>query len=196
MGNEHLTILSLCDATGNISKPYREAGYNVIQIDLATTGQDVRLLPFQGKVHGIIAQPPCTHLANSGARWFKSKGEGPLLEALSIADACLRMVAVCKPAFWVLENPVGRLTTYYGPPQFKFNPCDYGKLAEVPEAYTKKTYLWGNFVPPLPVFIGTDAYVFPVEGDRTTKMKGGKNRAALRSVTPTGFARAFFIANP
>jgi hypothetical protein len=193
---QHLTILSLCDATGNISKPYREAGYNVIQIDLATTGHDVRLLPYQGRVHGIIAQPPCTHLANSGARWFKSKGEAALLEALSIADACLRMVAVCKPRWWVLENPVGRLRQYYGPPAFTFNPCDYGKLAEAPEAYTKKTLLWGNFVAPTPIVLGMDASVLPTEGSRMHRLPPTANRAALRSVTPTGFARAFFIANP
>lgn len=196
VNNSHKVILSLCDATGNISKPYKEAGYTVVQVDLATTEQDIRLLPYQGKVYGVIAQPPCTHLANSGARWFASKGESALLEALSIADACLRMVALCGPHFWVLENPVGRLRTYYGPPSFTFNPCDFGKLAESPEAYTKKTLLWGKFVPPTPIVLGMNPSVPATEGSRMHKLPPSKDRAALRSVTPTGFARAFFMANP
>lgn len=106
--NSSKTILSLCDYTGIWSEPYRTAGYNVVQVDLKHGG-DVRLLHYIGKVHGVICQPPCTHLAGSGARWWESKGEAALLEALSISDACLRFVALGSPYWWVLENPVGRL---------------------------------------------------------------------------------------
>jgi len=68
------TILSLCDYSGNWAKPYADAGYNVRLIDVKTTG-DLRLLPFDqlGHVHGILAAPPCTHFAASGARWWADK---------------------------------------------------------------------------------------------------------------------------
>ena len=183
------TILSLCDYSGAWSKPYREAGYNVIQIDLQH-GQDVRLLEYPGKVHGILAAPPCTHLAASGARWWKEKGETALLESLAVADACLRYVALCNPRWWALENPVGRLSRYYGKPAFTFDPCDFG------DPYTKKTHLWGNFTPPLPLFIGGDKSIEPSEGSKMHRLPPSIYRANLRSETPAGFAEAFFKSNP
>ena len=71
-------------------------------------------------VHGILAAPPCTDLAVSGVRYWAAKGEQALLAALAVADACLRIVTVCRLAgalaWWALENPVGRLRHYYGPP--------------------------------------------------------------------------------
>ena len=101
-------ILSLCDYTGRWSEPYSKNGYEVIEVEILH-GQDVRLLEHPGEVHGIIAQPPCTHFAGSGARWWKAKGEEKLLEGLQLVDACLRFVAICQPQFWVLENPVNAL---------------------------------------------------------------------------------------
>lgn len=194
MSNRHKAIISLCDYTGIWSKPYFEAGYNVIRVDLAR-GVDVRLLKFPGKVHGVIAQPPCTHLAGSGARWWKGKGEVALLEALSIVDACLRIVTVCQPQWWVLENPVGRLKDYLGEPAFYFDPCDYGTLAGDDEAYTKNTCLWGNFTPPMPLFVGQLTAVAPILGSKMHLLPPSPGRAMLRSMTPAGFARAFFACN-
>lgn len=182
-------ILSLCDYSGEWPKPYREAGYTVVQVDLKH-GQDVRLLEYPGKVHGILAAPPCTHLAGSGARWWKEKGEGALLEALAIADSCLRLALLCQPVWWALENPVGRLPRYYGEPKFYFDPCDYG------DPYTKRTALWGNFVPPFPLFVGADMRVEATQGSKMHLLAPSPERATLRSITPSGFARAFFKANP
>lgn len=184
-----LTVLSLCDLTGNWSAPYREAGYHVIQVDLQA-GQDVRTLAFPGGVHGILAAPPCTAFAVSGARWWAAKGESALIDGLAVADACLRLVALCHPKWWALENPVGRLSRFYGKPQFTFDPCDFG------DPYTKKTHLWGDFTPPLPIFIGQDRSVFPSEGSKMHRLPPSRNRANLRSATPPGFAKAFFDANP
>src|SRR4051812_9912358 len=67
-----LTILSLCDYTGEWSKPYREAGYDVRQVDIQR-GEDVRLFRFCGPIRGVLAAPPCTHFARSGARHWKNK---------------------------------------------------------------------------------------------------------------------------
>ena len=178
------TILSLCDYTGNWSRPYRDAGYNVIQVDLKH-GDDVRLFQYQGDVHGILAAPPCTAFAGSGARWWKDKDEsGQLLEGLSIVDACMRIIITHRPAWWVLENPVGRLRRYIGPPQMTFNPCDYG------DPYTKRTLLWGYFNKPVM------NPVEPTEGSKMHRLPPSEDRAAKRSETPMGFARAFFEANP
>lgn len=185
-------ILSLCDYTGKWSQPYRDAGYFVDQVDIKHGG-DVRLLPYSDtKPHGIIMQPPCTHFASSGARWWAGKGEEKLLEGLQLVDACLRTVAIYNPEWWVLENPVGRLVHYLGEPQFMFDPCEYAGWADDPdaEAYTKRTCLWGNFAVP------EKNAVEPVLGSLMHRMSGeSEDKHGKRSITPTGFARAFFEAN-
>jgi len=66
-----------------------------------------------------------------------------------------------------------------------FNPCDYG------DPYTKRTHLWGEFQPP------AEAPVEPAEGSRLWRNYGGKSERTKRerSITPPGFAQAFFKAN-
>ena len=88
-----------------------------------------------------------------------------------------------RPAFWALENPVGRLAHYLGKPKMYFNPCDYG------DPYTKKTCLWGKFNIPI------KDRVEPVKGSKMHLIAPGKDRVMLRSITPPGFAKAFFEAN-
>jgi hypothetical protein len=179
-----LTVLSLCDATGAWSQPYVDAGYDVRRVDLSN-GCDVRLfqaLPYP--VRGVLAAPPCTDFASSGARWWPGKGEQALFDALAIVDACLRVIAVHRPMWWVLENPVGRLRDYLGAPRMAFDPSDYG------DPYTKRTLLWGDFREP------AMRPVEAVEGSKMHRLPPSPDRAALRSVTPGGFARAFFEANP
>ncbi len=137
MKTSNKIILDLCGGTGAWSKPYKNAGYDVKVITLPE--QDVRLYKPPKNVYGVLCAPPCTHLAGSGARWWKEKGKKALLESLSVVDACLRIILFSKPKFWCLENPVGRLVNYLGKPVMYFNPCDYG------DPYTKKTCLWGSF---------------------------------------------------
>lgn len=194
MNSQTKIILSLCDFTGAWCQPYRDAGYDVRQVDLKR-GDDIRLLPWPGKVHGILAAPPCTAFAGSGAQWWAQKDADGRTEAgLALVDACLRLVAICDPEWWALENPVGRLRRWIGPPAMIFNPCDYG------DAWTKKTCLWGRFNvallknPVEPVML-TDG-----NGKRGSWMwmnLGGKSERTkeLRSATPAGFARSFFEAN-
>jgi len=177
-------ILSLCDYSGVWSGPYREAGYDVRQVDLANS-QDVRLLEYAGPVWGVLAAPPCTVFAASGARWKRS--EAAMLEGLSIVDACLRAVMIGKPQWWALENPVGKLTRYLGKPVFTFQPSDFG------DTYTKRTCLWGRFVLPVPVFLGENMSVEAVDG---SKMHTRVRAQRARSETPGGFAQAFFRCNP
>ena len=67
-----------------------------------------------------------------------------------------------------------------------FNPCDYG------DPYTKKTALWGVFNVPI------QDYVYPSNGSKMWHSRGnykGMDRSTWRSITPQGFANAFFEAN-
>lgn len=182
--NSDKIILDLCGGTGAWSSPYADAGYTVVIIDV-DRGKDVRLFQKPLKnIHGILAAPPCTHFSGSGARWWKSKGEEKLLEGLAVVDACFRIIMACKPQWWAMENPVGRLNKYLGKPQIYFNPCDYG------DPYTKKTALWGNFTIP------ERTPVEPTEGSKMHRISPSPQRWKIRSQTPEGFSKAFFKANP
>lgn len=183
-------ILSLCDYSGTWSEPYLRAGYEVKRIDLQGNGQDVRLLEKESNVHGILAAPPCTCFASSGA-WVKRTDED-MIDALSVVDACIRIAWACRPKWWVIENPVGTLVRYLGKPKMYFNPCDFG------DPYTKKTCLWGEFTPPYPLLLGELRNVDPVLGNKPIMQHGGKSLKTknARSVTPAGFAKAFFDVNP
>lgn len=130
---------------------------------------------------GILAAPPCTVFAGSGARWPRTDEQ--MVEGLSCVDAVMRLVWVYKPRFWALENPVGKLVRYLGKPRMYFQPCDYG------DPYTKRTCLWGEFNEP------AKTPVEPVEGSKMHLLPPSANRQALRSATPMGFARAFYQAN-
>jgi hypothetical protein len=186
-------ILSLCDRTGSWSKPYADAGYRVITVDMQPEAnphpnrehwqQSVRLLRLPAlRVHGILAAPPCTMFAVSGNKWKRT--EAQMNEALAVVDACLRLVMACQPQWWALENPIGKLGQWCGPPAYYFQPSDFG------DRYTKRTCLWGRFNPP------QKQPVNPTEGSRMHRLPPGPERQNLRSVTPKGFARAFFEANP
>lgn len=184
-------IVELYAGSGNWSEPYKLAGYDVRRFDIKG-GFDVRLLKkFDDPIHGILAGPPCTHFSASGAWKWAEKGDAALLDGLSTVDAVMRMVVVHRPAWWALENPVGRLKDYLGPPVMWFDPCDYGGYLTPPgDAYTKKTGLWGSFNIP------TKLPVAPTQGSKMLNLPPSTNRAALRSVTPQGFAQAFYQANP
>ena len=185
------TILSLFDYSGNWPKYYKEAGYNVLQVDIKY-GIDIlklstRDLPNQ--IHGILAAPPCTDFAGSGAQYWKQKDlDGRTEESLKLVDKVLQMVDYYNPEFWALENPVGRLQKLRPElgESWYFQPHWFG------DPYTKKTGLWGKFNRDLPKS--------PVEPDPNSWIMklGGKSEKTkeLRSMTPLGFAFAFFLANP
>lgn len=196
MNNEDKVILDLCGGTGAWSKPYRDNGYKVINVTLPE--YDVRIYKSTSKIYGILAAPPCTEFAGSGARWWKDKGEERLLEGLSVVDACLRIIFIHNPVFWCLENPVGRLVWYLGKPKMYFNPCDYG------DPYTKKTCLWGNFNIPTKNYVEPEFIEFISKKGQYKRMSKQHwnafrlpkdKRAEARSITPSGFARAFYEAN-
>jgi hypothetical protein len=192
------TILSLFDYSGRWSSPYKEEGYDVYQVDIKL-GLDVLSLeswdlPFD-KVYGVLAAPPCTDFAGSGAQYWKVKDEdGRTEESLKLVDKVLSLVDYYNPHFWCLENPVGRLPTLrpaIGKPWY-FNPNEFaGWLDDESECYTKRTGLWGIFNKP-------EKRPKPVSARGSWIMRlGGKSERTkeLRSMTPLGFSRAFFDAN-
>ena len=186
-------ILDLCGGGGTWSQPYADAGYDRRVVDVRS-GMDVRWFTPPDNVHGILAAPPCTEFAGSGARWWADKPPGLLWEGLGIVMACLEIIRKARPKWWALENPVGRLPRYIGPWRYTFQPYEYGGWANGGDAYTKRTCIWGKHRAPVkrPVELGSDGQA----ADRIWRMGPGSERANLRSVTPPGFASAFFDANP
>lgn len=182
-------IYSLCDYSGEWPKPYLDAGCEVRCIDIKR-GYDVFLLePPERHVFAVLAAPVCTDFSVSGAQYWPQKdADGRTRESLALVHACLSFIFRAKPDIWALENPVGRLKCWLGEPQMYFDPCDYG------DPYTKRTALWGVFnIPP-------KNRVEPVrvcsQGSWIQRLGGKSERTKeMRSVTPAGFAKAFFDAN-
>ena len=187
MNDTNKIILDLCGGSGEWSRPYLENGYDVRNITLPE--YDIREYNPPDDVYGILAAPPCTDFSVSGAQyWMMKDMDGRTIDSMGIVISCLRIIAECQPVFWALENPIGKLRRWMGYPRLKFNPCDYG------DAYTKKTYLWGKFNIP---------ETTPVEPERVCSQGswiqtlGGisERTKMLRSITPPGFARAFYEEN-
>lgn len=165
-------ILDLCGGSGSWSAPYRAAGYAV---DLVTMPDaDVRDWVPPRDVHGVLAAPPCTEFSLA-----KNGRPRDVARALETVTACLRIIALARPTWWAIENPVGMLSRWLGTPRDVFQPYEFG------DAWTKRTALWGDFTLP-----ARGPFVQPAGSamDRPT--------AAARARTPPGFARAFFLANP
>jgi site-specific DNA-cytosine methylase len=179
------TILDLCSGTGAWSEPYARAGYRVVRVDLPKL--DMRTWKPPKRVWGVLAAPPCDQfsLARNGSK----AGPRRILDALAVVHACLAIVALTSPEWWALENPVGLLSTYLGTPKDVWHPHEFG------DPWTKRTAIWGDYNVP-----ERGPHVRPRAGGGPLCPCNGKRRvcwrAAHRAVTPPGFARAFFEANP
>ena len=185
--NSNKIILDLCGGTGAWSKPYKEAGYEVINVTLPE--HDVRLFPSMDfTVYGILAAPPCTHF--SFAR-TTAKTPRDILGALAIVDACLRITMVCKPTFWCLENPKDMLRDYLGQPRITIQPYWFG------DRYSKQTDLWGEFNIPKfsPIRLTAEEIHQARQHSRKPPKELGLTQADRRAITPKGFAQAFYEAN-
>lgn len=198
-------ILDLCGGTGAWSRPYAEAGYDVRLVTLPD--QDVRLYVQPKNVYGILAAPPCTEfsfvLNKKIMRNFKN--------GMETVNACLKIIQICNPQWWALENPIGHLITFLGKPKFSFQPFEFG------DPWTKRTGIWGAFNNPVKTFSSWDAvtknpklYIRPGRSKPnmaflhksaqanipSLKQYSVRSDSDFRAITPSGFARAFFEANP
>ena len=182
------TILDLCAGSGSWSEPYARAGYNVVRWTLPA--HDVRMMkPPTKRVWGIVAAPPCDQfsLARNG---HDSPRDIP--GGMSVVNGCMRLVLQTKPRWWALENPVGMLSRFLGTARDVWDPCDFG------DPWTKRTAIWGEFTIPR-----RGPHVLPLGGgpfcsvcDPSGTKRSWCNDSAHRAITPAGFARAFYEANP
>lgn len=205
-------VISLCDITGNFTKPWTDAGYDAVLVDpqhgmntsdgqvtkLALTVEEalphLAALVTTGRVAFVAGWPPCTHLAGSGARWWESKrAADPMVQAkaVAVAEQC-RTFGQASGAPWLVENPSGALSQVFGKPDHTFHPWWFTAL-EPADNYTKLTCLWtgnGFRMPPRHFDLSLGE-----PDNRIHFAPPGRERANFRSATPMGFARAVFAAN-
>jgi site-specific DNA-cytosine methylase len=137
-----------------------------IQDDL----RSIRLIDFDV----LIAHPPCTHLAVSGARWWAGKEKE---QAESIAF--VSWIRKCAPWMFAIENPIGALSRHWRKPDQIIQPWQFG------HGETKATCLWLRGLPLL-----RPTNVVPGRMNRVHRESPGADRWARRSRTLSGIARA------
>lgn len=176
-----MRVLVACEYSGEVRRAFRELGHDAWSCDLLPA-DDGSPHHYQGDVFDIIEQgwdlmiafPPCTHLAVSGARWFKDKQQEQA-EALEFVQ---RLLDADIPKI-ALENPVSVISTRIRKPDQIIQPWQFG------HGETKATCLWLKGLEPL---VPTDI----VEGreQRVWKMGPSPTRWKERSKTFTGIAKA------
>jgi len=200
-------VLSLCDRTGNMVRPWARAGYICFAVDTAHDGHQVEQVgdgairyiesdvreftPPDVDYAAAFAFAPCTDLAVSGAAWFKQKGLRRLADAIDIVGACHEILTDTNGP-WMLENPVSTLSTYWREPDYRFDPYEYTGYVDRDESYTKETWLWTGHGFRMPV---TDGVSSDQADNRIHTMPPSEDRSERRAETPRGFARAVFLAH-
>lgn len=210
MENSSKIILDLCGGTGSWSAPYKEAGYTVHVITLPEysvadwwlvdgvirfrrnsprkDGMSFLEVPLS-QIYGILAAPPCTQFSIARTR---AKIPRDLAGGMAPVDACMRIIWHAqahqggKLKFWALENPVGILRRFLGRPHFSFKQWEFG------DGRDKPTDIWGYFNEPTKT-VKVRPESFPTWGNE--RVRDGLDRAAIRAMTPRGFADQFYKAN-
>lgn len=193
------SVLSLCDLSGVMVKDWYNNGHDVLTVDLEDAEHSMPsvkcdILDFEPDIDYdvVFAFPPCTHLAGSGALYWEEKGEDTFVSAVKLVMRCICIAKEMNAEIWMIENPVGRLSTRWRKPDYIFDPCDYTKyIGTYDEAYLKRTCLWTNDEFTMP----PKRRVFPFMGNKILSFSPSPDRAKLRSVTPRGFARAVYLYN-
>jgi hypothetical protein len=156
---------------------------------------DVRTwVPPSEPVHGVLAAPPCEEFSMARHGHAKNLRAAPadFLRGMETVNACLRIILQTSPTWWALENPVGHLSQFLGTPRDVWEPADFG------DAWTKRTAIWGSFnIPKRGPFVEPQGGgPFCTVCDPARRRTSWCSNAAHRAITPAGFARAFFLANP
>jgi site-specific DNA-cytosine methylase len=175
-----MRVLIACEYSGTVRDAFRRLGHDAMSCDLLPT--DVDGPHYQGDVFDVIndgwdlmiAHPPCTHLAVSGARWFKDKQQEQA-EALEfvrrLLDAPIKRIC--------LENPVSIISSRIRKPDQCIQPWMFG------HGETKKTCLW---LKNLDKLVPTD--VVDGRDQRIWKLPPTADRWKIRSKTYQGIADA------
>lgn len=140
-----MKVLVACEYSGRVREAFRQRGHDAISCDLLPS-EDDSPYHYQGDVRDLrdtffdlmIAHPPCTHLAVSGARWFKDK-QVEQQEALEF----VRMLLAFPIDRIALENPVSIISTRIRKPDQIIQPYQFG------DPYMKTTCLWLKNLPKL-----------------------------------------------
>lgn len=175
-----MKILIACEYSGAVRDAFISLGHDAISCDLLPT--DVPGPHYEGDIKDIIndgwdlmiAHPPCTHLAVSGARWFKEKQQEQI-EALDfvrfLLNAPIERIA--------LENPISIISSRIKKPDQIIQPWMFG------HGETKATCLW---LKNLPKLIPTD--IVSGREQRIHKLPPTPDRWKIRSKTYDGIAKA------
>ena len=175
-----MKVLVACEFSGTVRDAFARAGHDAISCDLLPS--DTKGKHYQGSVLDIlndgwdmmIAHPPCTHLAVSGARWFKEK-QKEQQEALEfvriLMDAPIERIAI--------ENPISIISTRIRKPDQIIQPWQFG------HGETKATCLWLKNLPRL-----TPTNIVDGREQRIHKMPPSPDRWKERSKTFQGIANA------
>ena len=175
-----MRVLVACEFSGTVRDAFSARGHDAWSCDLLPTekpGQHI-----QGDVLNVlgdewdlmVAHPPCTHLAVSGARWFKDKA-AEQAEAIAFFMA----FANAKIPRIAIENPVSIMSTRWRKPDQIIQPWQFG------HGEVKATCLWLKNLPPL---VPTEI----VDGRtaRVHREPPGPDRWKNRSRTYAGIAAA------
>lgn len=177
-----MKVLVACEYSGTVRDAFIRWGHEAMSCDLLPT--DAPGPHYQGDVRDVldypwdlmIAHPPCTHLAVSGARHFEEKRkDGRQQSAVSF----FMMLARARIPRIAIENPVCVMSSFWRKPDQTIQPWMFG------HGETKATCLWLKNLPPLKstnVVDGREA--------RIHRMPPSADRWKLRSVTYAGIAEA------
>jgi site-specific DNA-cytosine methylase len=176
-----MRVLVSCEYSGRVRDAFLRRGHDAVSCDLLPTDVpgphhcgDVRELLQPGRWDLMIAHPPCTHLAVSGARWFKYK-QREQAEALAfvrlLLDAPIPMIA--------LENPISVISSRIRKPDQIIQPWQFG------HGETKATCLWLKNLPPL-----QPTEIVSGRENRVHRMPPSADRWKKRSETFAGIAEA------
>lgn len=191
-----MRVLVACEYSGRVRQAFRDRGHDAWSCDLLPS-EDGSPHHYQGSVleylggckktrpglyvHSyfepwdlMIAHPPCTHLAVSGARWWKDKAQEQV-EALEF----VRKLMAAPIERIAIENPISKISTAIRKPDQIIHPWMFG------HGETKATCLWLKGLPnlkPTNVVDGREA--------RIHRMSPGPDRWKERSRTYQGIADA------
>lgn len=175
-----MRVLIACEFSGIIREAFSKLGHNAYSCDILPS--EIPGNHYQCDVRDIlidnwdlmIAHPPCTHLAVSGARWFKNK-QKEQAEALAFVE--LLMNAPIERI--AIENPISIISSRIRKPDQVIQPWQFG------HGETKATCLWLKNLPKL-----QPTNIVNGREQRIWKIPPGENRWKERSRTFEGIARA------
>lgn len=187
-----MRVLVACEESQAVTKELRRLGHEAFSCDIEPCSgghpewhlqEDVTPLLKQ-RWDMIIAFPPCTHLAVSGAAWFEQKRKDGRQQA-AIDFFMLFVNAECERI--AIENPVGIMSTIYKKPSQIVQPYEYGHMEQ------KKTCLWLKGLPLLQPTSNVYAQMMELpknKRERLHYLPPSPERAKLRSKTFPGIAKA------